>query len=114
MSKPRSSERQVEPVRRRLGRGRFERLVSALCSCVAFDSLFVLQVIRGVSPAQAEAITRWMAATMLQASVPGGVTGVFLYRRAGSRTVALNWSRSLPARNSSQRLHRLTLLRGGP
>jgi AcrR family transcriptional regulator len=59
----------VEPVRDRLGPRRFSRLVSALCSCVGFDSLFVLRDIRGLSPNESERVTRWMASTLLQASV---------------------------------------------
>jgi AcrR family transcriptional regulator len=59
----------VEPVRRRLGGRRFERLVSGLCACVGFDSLLVLRDIRGLAPAQALRVTRWMAATLLRESV---------------------------------------------
>jgi AcrR family transcriptional regulator len=59
----------VEPVRRQLGRRRFELLVSALCACVGFDSLFVLEDIRGLLPAEALRVTRWTAAAILRASV---------------------------------------------
>jgi len=59
----------VEPVRDRLGAKRFSRLISALSTCVGFDSLFVLRDVRGLSTAEAERVTRWMAAAMLRASV---------------------------------------------
>lgn len=59
----------VEPIRERLGRSRFARLVSALCTCVGFDSLFVLRDIRGLSAGEAARVTRWMAAAMVHASL---------------------------------------------
>lgn len=65
----------VEPVRRRLGKARFERLVSALCACVGFDSLFVLRDLRALTPAEALRVTRWMAASLLHASVESGGGG---------------------------------------
>jgi AcrR family transcriptional regulator len=65
----------VEPVRGRLGTRRFARLVSALCSCVGFDSLFVLRDVRGLPPPEALRVTRWMAAALLRASVAEGAAG---------------------------------------
>jgi len=59
----------VEPVRARLGAARFERLVSALASCVGMDSLFVLQDVRGLSARAAERVTLWTARALLAASV---------------------------------------------
>ena len=59
----------VEPVRARLGAARFERLVSALASCVGMDSLFVLQDVRGLSARAAERVTSWTARALLAASV---------------------------------------------
>ena len=59
----------VEPVRARLGKPRFERLVSALVSCVGMDSLFLLQDTRGLTLAAAERVTRWTAHALLAASV---------------------------------------------
>ncbi|HEY4130475.1 MAG TPA: helix-turn-helix domain-containing protein, partial [Gemmatimonadaceae bacterium] len=40
----------VAPVKSRLGAARFERLVSALTSCIGMDALFLLQDTRGLSP----------------------------------------------------------------
>lgn len=59
----------VEPIRRRLGVTRFERLISALATCVGFDALFVLMDLRGLASAEAERVTRWMAESIVRASV---------------------------------------------
>ncbi len=59
----------IEPLRPRLGPERFASLISALATCVGFDSLFVLMDLRGLSPNEAEKVTRWMAETVLRASV---------------------------------------------
>ncbi len=59
----------ISPVRQRLGARRFERLVSALASCVGMDALFVLQDNRGLTPRMAEQVTRWTAQALLAASV---------------------------------------------
>lgn len=59
----------VAPIRPRLGRQRFERLVSALSSCVGMDSLFLLQDLRGLTAPAAERVTRWMARALLAASI---------------------------------------------
>lgn len=59
----------VAPVKPRLGRQRFERLVSALTSCVGMDSLFLLQDTRGLSAPAAERVTRWAARALLAASI---------------------------------------------
>jgi AcrR family transcriptional regulator len=71
----------VEPVRDRLGPRRFSRLVSALSSCVGFDSLFLLRDIRGLSTNESERVTRWMASAMLQASVVEALEASRGYRR---------------------------------
>jgi AcrR family transcriptional regulator len=59
----------VSPVKRRLGKSRFDRLVSALTSCVGMDSLFLLQDTRGLSASVAEKVTRWTARALLEASL---------------------------------------------
>ena len=59
----------VLPVKARLGRLRFERLVSALTACVGMDALFLLQDTRGLSPSAAERVTRWTARALLDASI---------------------------------------------
>lgn len=59
----------VEPLRPRLGPERFARLISALATCVGFDSVFVLMDLRGLDSREAERVTRWMAETVTRASV---------------------------------------------
>jgi AcrR family transcriptional regulator len=59
----------VAPVKGRLGPARFDRLVSALASCVGMDAQFVLQDVRGLAPRAAERVTRWTARALLDASV---------------------------------------------
>ncbi len=59
----------VEPLRDRLGSELFARLVSALTTCVGFDSTFVLMDLRGLSAIEAEQTSRWMAESMVRTSV---------------------------------------------
>lgn len=59
----------VEPIRNRVGPERFSHLVSALATCVGFDSFFVLRDVRGLSKAESEKVTRWMADAMLRKCV---------------------------------------------
>ncbi len=59
----------VEPIRGRLGPERFARLISALATCVGFDSFFLLRDVRGLSAEEAGRTTLWMAEAMVEASV---------------------------------------------
>jgi len=59
----------VAPIKPRLGPARFERLISALTSCVGMDSLFLLQDTRGLSARAAERVMVWTAHALLTASV---------------------------------------------
>lgn len=59
----------VEPIRDRLGPARFAHLVSALATCIGFDSLFVLRDVRGLAVEEAERVTLWMARSVVQAAV---------------------------------------------
>lgn len=59
----------IKPIRSRLGARGFARLVSALCVCVGFDSLFLLRDVRGLAPPEALRVTRWMAAAIVRASI---------------------------------------------
>lgn len=73
---PRRGYRRIEwielalaPVRAWLGKRRFERLVSALAVCIGIDALIVLRDLRGLSVAEAEAVARWSARTLLRESL---------------------------------------------
>ena len=75
-SEPRRGYRRIEwielalaPVRKELGKKRFERLVSALTVCLGIDALIVLRDLRGLSEAEAEAVTLWTARVLLRASL---------------------------------------------
>lgn len=59
----------LEPVRKQLGKKRFERLVTALTVSLGIDALIVLRDLRGLSEAEAEAVSRWTARTLLRASL---------------------------------------------
>jgi AcrR family transcriptional regulator len=59
----------IDPVRPRLGKARFHRLVSALSLCVGADALFALRDMTGLSAPGVEAVTRWSAQALLQASL---------------------------------------------
>ncbi len=59
----------IAPVKARLGGRRFERLLSALTSCVGMDSLFLLQDTRGLSARAAEQVMVWTARALLAASI---------------------------------------------
>ena len=62
-------ETALEPVREELGEARFERLVSALALVVGIEALLVLRDIRGLDPAEMEAVSRWAARALLRASL---------------------------------------------
>ena len=75
-SEPRRGYRRIEwielalaPVRKELGKKRFERLVSALTVCLGIDALIVLRDLRGLSETEAEAVTLWTARMLLRASL---------------------------------------------
>jgi len=73
---PRRGYRRIEwielalaPVRKKLGKKRFERLVSALTVCLGIDALIVLRDLRGLSESEAEAVALWSARMLLRASL---------------------------------------------
>jgi AcrR family transcriptional regulator len=59
----------LAPVRKELGKKRYERLVSALTVCLGIDALIVLRDLRGLSDAEAEAVSLWTARALLRASL---------------------------------------------
>jgi AcrR family transcriptional regulator len=59
----------LEPVRKQLGKQRFDRLVSALTVCLGIDSLIVLRDMRGLTGPEAETVSRWTARSLLRASL---------------------------------------------
>ena len=53
----------------KLGKRRYERLVSALAMCVGIEALIVLRDLRGLRASEAEEVSRWAARTLLRESL---------------------------------------------
>ena len=62
-------EAAVRPLRARLGSGGYARLVSGLALCVGIEALLVFRDIRDLAPAQAVAMSQWMARAVLSQSL---------------------------------------------
>jgi AcrR family transcriptional regulator len=62
-------EAAVRPLRARLGSSGYARLVSALALCVGIEALLVFRDIRDLAPAQAVAMSQWMARAVLSQSL---------------------------------------------
>jgi AcrR family transcriptional regulator len=59
----------LAPVKKKLGKRRYERLVSALAMCVGIEALIVLRDLRGLRESEAEEVSRWAARTLLRESL---------------------------------------------
>jgi AcrR family transcriptional regulator len=59
----------LAPVKKKLGKRRYERLVSALAMCVGIEALIVLRDLRGLHESDAEEVSRWAAQTLLRESL---------------------------------------------
>ena len=59
----------LAPVKKTLGKRRYERLVSALAMCVGIEALIVLRDLRGLRESEAEEVSRWAARTLLRESL---------------------------------------------
>lgn len=59
----------LEPIRKELGKKRFDRLVTALTVCLGIDALIVMRDLRGLTDAEAEAVSLWTARSLLRASL---------------------------------------------
>jgi AcrR family transcriptional regulator len=59
----------LAPVKSKLGKRRYERLVSALAMCVGIEALIVLRDLRGLRESEAEEVSRWAARTLLRESL---------------------------------------------
>jgi len=75
-SMPKRGYRRIEwialalaPVRKQLGKRRYERLVSALATCMGIEALIVLRDLRGLPEGEAEEVSRWAARTLLRESL---------------------------------------------
>ena len=68
-------ERALEPLRGKIDRKRFERLVSALAMVVGWESLIVARDIRALSLAEAEEVSAWAARTLVKATLAERASG---------------------------------------
>ncbi len=59
----------LAPVKKKLGKRRYERLVSALAMCMGIEALIVLRDLRGLRESEAEEVSRWAARTLLRESL---------------------------------------------
>jgi AcrR family transcriptional regulator len=59
----------LEPVKAKLGKRRYERLISALAMCMGIEALIVLRDLRGLRESEAEEVSRWAARALLRASL---------------------------------------------
>lgn len=59
----------VAPVRRKLSRKAFERLVSALTLCIGIEAVIALRDIRALDPGESISVCRWAARSLLRASL---------------------------------------------
>jgi AcrR family transcriptional regulator len=59
----------LAPVKKKLGKRRYERLVSALAMCMGIEALIVLRDLRGLRASEAEEVSRWAARALLRASL---------------------------------------------
>jgi hypothetical protein len=62
-------ERALAPARGRLGKRRFERLVSALAMVIGWEALIVARDVRGLSQKEAEDASAWAARALVHAAL---------------------------------------------
>ena len=61
-------ERTVDPLRDRLTKKEFERLVSALSVVLGWEALIVLEDVRALDPRTEEDVVRWMVRSLVEAA----------------------------------------------
>jgi AcrR family transcriptional regulator len=62
-------ERALAPVRAKLGKRRFEQLVSALSMVIGWEALIVARDVRGLSQEEAEEVSAWAARALVRAAI---------------------------------------------
>lgn len=66
-------ERALAPARTKLGKRRFEQLVSALAMVIGWEALIVARDVRGLSQREAENISAWAARALVRAALEDSV-----------------------------------------
>jgi AcrR family transcriptional regulator len=64
-------ESAVKPLRKRLGRGQYKRMVSALALCTGIEALLVLRDICGLSPGELTRVSQWMSRAIVRETLRG-------------------------------------------
>jgi AcrR family transcriptional regulator len=59
----------VAPLRTRVGKRRFERLVSALVMVLGWEALIIQRDMRGLDPREGEELSAWMARALVKATL---------------------------------------------
>jgi hypothetical protein len=62
-------ERALAPARGKLGKRRFEQLVSALAMVIGWEALIVARDVRGSSQKDAEDVSAWAARALVRAAI---------------------------------------------
>ena len=62
-------ESAVKPLRERLGKPEYQRLVSSLALCTGIEALLVLRDICGLSPGEITRVSQWMCRAMVKESL---------------------------------------------
>lgn len=62
-------ERAIAPARKKLGKRRFEELVSALAMVIGWEALIVARDVRGLSQKEAEGVSAWAARALVRAAL---------------------------------------------
>jgi|SRR5450432_2920185 AcrR family transcriptional regulator len=65
-------ETALAPFRRRLGKKKFDRLVSALTLCIGVEAVIALRDIRALNQEESVSVCRWTARALLRASLSHG------------------------------------------
>src|SRR5262249_54277523 len=64
-------ETALAPLRKQVDEAAFHRLVSALAMILGWEGLIVLRDVRGLDPSEEEAVVRWAARALLDATLAG-------------------------------------------
>jgi AcrR family transcriptional regulator len=65
-------EAAISPVKPRLSKAKYARLISALAVCTGMEAILVLRDIRGLTAAQTIQVSQWMAQAMLREALSKG------------------------------------------
>jgi len=70
----------IAPLRSRVGKRRFERLVSALVMVLGWEALIIQRDMRGLSEREGEALSAWAARALVKATLDEAERGASVVR----------------------------------